>query len=70
METAEIITDKTKCASTRQCVSVAPGMFGIDQADGRVKVLTPHVQSDDIDLADEAVESCPVQALRLQLADR
>lgn len=66
---AHVVADKRVCASTRQCVSVAPDFFGVDPADGKVRILVDPIPAEDLDLVEEATETCPVQALLLA-ADR
>ena len=60
-----VTADKRRCASIRQCVSVAPDYFGVDPVDGRVAILRSPVPQDQIDLVDEAIEFCPMQALAM-----
>lgn len=57
--------DTTRCAGTAMCVSVAPKYFTIDTPNRRVAVLRPEVSDADLDDIEEAVELCPVSALRL-----
>lgn len=60
---AEITADRGLCAGSGLCKLVAPEYF--DVVSGLVEVLRPHVAAADHDAVDEAVESCPMQALTL-----
>lgn len=57
--------DLTRCAGTAMCVSVAPDYFTIDTPDRRVALLRTDVPDSDVDDVEEAVDLCPVAALRL-----
>ena len=61
---ARIVVDRSLCASTGICESVAPNVFEIGD-DGALVVLQPDVPADDLELARRAARSCPTRALRV-----
>lgn len=58
-------TDMSRCAGTAMCVSVAPDYFSVDTPDRRVALLRTDVLDIDVEDVGEAVDLCPVAALRL-----
>ena len=64
-----VTVDGARCVGSGTCVAIAPDLFALD--DGRARVLDPgepgaRTDRDDDRTADdveEAVESCPVQAI-------
>lgn len=59
-----IVADLSLCEGWAQCVSVADEYFDLD--DNQVKVLTAWVDNGDLDVVENAVLSCPVNALSLE----
>ena len=55
------------CAGTGSCVFAAPQVFDQDPDDGRVVLLDPNPAPHLADRVREAVEVCPVAAIRLYL---
>jgi ferredoxin len=61
-----IVLDETLCELHGECVLVAPAIFEIDDDDAeRVTVNLPHPGNELRLAAEEAVENCPMRALRL-----
>jgi ferredoxin len=58
-----IIVDRDRCAGLGVCESLAPAHFQVGD-DGKSAVLSSEVGG-DLALFEEAVRSCPVQALKL-----
>lgn len=59
-----IVADLNKCQGYANCVVAAPDLFDLDD-EALVKVLCTEVDESERALAEEAVESCPALALRL-----
>jgi ferredoxin len=57
-----IVADLNVCQGYANCVVTAPDLFDLGEA-GKVEVLVE--QPADLSLARQAVEACPVGALRL-----
>lgn len=61
---AKIEADRDTCAGYANCVMAAEDYFALDP-DGTVRVTQSDVDAGDEENVAEAVESCPVAALRL-----
>ena len=59
---AKIIVDRELCIGAAPCVTVAPGVFQLDD-DNKAYVVDPKGADDDIILL--SAQSCPVQAIIL-----
>lgn len=59
--------DRDRCIGSGACAFAAPGVFDVD-GDGRVVIVGAAVAGDE--RVRDAVENCPVDALRLVEADR
>ena len=59
-----ITADLTKCQGYANCVVAAPDLFDLDDS-ALVRVLRKKVNESERAAAEEAVESCPAMALRL-----
>ncbi|MEV0251284.1 ferredoxin [Nocardia sp. NPDC050712] len=59
-----ILADRARCEGHGMCEALAPNLFRIDD-DGTVVLLSEAVAAADEELIALAVDSCPVQALRL-----
>ncbi len=65
-----VTVDRARCVGSGTCTAIAPDLFVLE--DGRARVLAPdepgaRTDRDDGRTADdveEAVESCPVQAIK------
>jgi ferredoxin len=60
----KIVLDRSKCAVLGICESVAADYFEITD-DGDVAQLREDVPADRVSELEEAVQSCPTEALRL-----
>lgn len=63
--THEIHLDASKCRAYGLCVGLAPDNFDLPSGTPRVTVTRPIVGAEDYEDVEEAVESCPAEALRL-----
>ena len=59
-----IKVDKTKCIGCGVCVSIAPKSFKFD-GEGKSEPINPPEDSEE--KIKEAAESCPVQAINLEI---
>lgn len=59
-----IVADRTRCAGHGMCEALAPNLFRVGD-DGIVAPRTDSVDDNDHDLLQLAIDSCPVEALRL-----
>ncbi|GAB3615933.1 hypothetical protein GCM10027416_04900 [Okibacterium endophyticum] len=59
-----ILSDTQICQGYANCLVTAPDHFDLDN-DGKVSILNGQPTDADASLVREAVESCPVRALRL-----
>lgn len=60
----KIAADRTRCEGHGMCEALLPDMFRVDD-EGTVTVLTDEVAEAELDDVRLAVDSCPVEALRL-----
>lgn len=56
--------DANKCCGNGMCAALAPDYFEL-QRDGTLVVLKNEAPDQDVDVLEQAVLSCPVEALRL-----
>ena len=61
----KIHLDRGKCSILGICESVAPDYFEVTE-DGDIAVLREDVPADRVEELEEAVASCPTEALRLE----
>jgi len=59
-----IRADLMVCEGHANCSSLAPDYFGSDD-DGHVVIMRDTPAEEDLDLIQDAVDSCPMTALRL-----
>ncbi|MFH5836809.1 ferredoxin [Proteiniclasticum sp. C24MP] len=57
--------DQDLCIGCGVCPSVAPSIFDMND-DGKAYVIVDEVPAGEEDLAEEAVESCPVAAITVE----
>ena len=62
-----ISADLDKCQGYANCMVNAPDVFDLDD-DGKVDILRPTPDIEEMDAVREAVSSCPVRALSLSTA--
>ncbi|MFZ6015406.1 MAG: ferredoxin [Patescibacteria group bacterium] len=58
----KIVVDRDLCIGAAPCVTVAPGVFQLDEEN---KAIVVDVNAADDDTVKMAAESCPVQAISL-----
>jgi len=61
----KVIADIEVCVAAGVCVTLAPTVFDQDDEVGKVILLTPNPDTDDLEAVRDAVLSCPSAALRL-----
>ena len=59
-----IVVDRAKCTGLGMCEAVAPDLFEV-QSDGSLTMLCDRPSDEQRDQAEEAVTSCPTEALSL-----
>ena len=59
--------DRTTCISAASCVSISPGTFALDDAEGKVMIVDPN--STDIAQIIDSAKSCPVSAITIVDSD-
>lgn len=62
MSIAKIVVDRDVCIGAAPCVTVAPGVFQLDD-ENKAYVVDPKAADDETILL--AAQSCPVQAISL-----
>jgi ferredoxin len=60
-----IVVDYGRCTGLGMCEAVAPDLFEV-QADGSLTVLCDRPSDEQREQAEEAVASCPTEALSLR----
>lgn len=61
----QAIVDKNACIGCGVCPSVCPEVFKLDD-DGLASAYVTPVPAEFEDMADEAADSCPVNAIRIE----
>jgi len=56
--------DPERCQGHTLCAMIAPAVFTLDDVDGHSTALDGEVPSDLVSRADEAIRSCPEQAIK------
>ncbi len=59
----KIVVDRKLCIGAAPCVAVAPGVFQLDEEQGKAYVVDP--DSTDEETIKMAAEACPVLAIKL-----
>jgi len=60
-----VVTDTERCVGSGQCVLTEPAVFDQSDDDGTVVLLKEHVEGEQLEAAEEAVNMCPSQALSI-----
>lgn len=60
----KITVDKNKCIGCGTCVSIAPEVFELDK-NGKAGVKVSEFKGLKVQKVQEAVDSCPVQAIKI-----
>lgn len=61
--TMKIVVDRKLCIGAAPCVAVAPGVFQLDEEQGKAYLVDP--DSTDEETIKMAAEACPVLAIKL-----
>ncbi|MGH3762272.1 ferredoxin [Actinophytocola sp.] len=61
-----VVTDTALCVGAGQCVLTEPAVFDQSDDDGTVVVLVEHVEGEQLEAVEEAVDMCPSQAISLE----
>lgn len=61
----KVVADEDKCGGHGLCEAIAPEYFEV-QSNGLVKVMRDDVDPDDLVDIEDAVASCPTEALRIE----
>ena len=56
--------DRERCVGSGACEMLTADLFEVGD-DGIVAVQRPRLDGDDVDVAEDAVQACPTQALTL-----
>jgi len=59
-----VVVDQDKCTGLGLCESISPDFFEV-QDDGSLELLRSDVEDGQVAMLQEAVRSCPTEALRL-----
>ena len=59
-----VVVDQDKCTGLGLCESISPDFFEV-QDDGSLELLRSDVKEGQVAILQEAVRSCPTEALRL-----
>lgn len=63
----KISVDRDRCEANGVCMGIAPEVFELDE-DDELRITQPDAQPDTVERVTEAVDACPMNALRI--ADR
>lgn len=61
----KVVADHDRCGGHGLCEAINPDYFEV-QSNGLVKVLRDDIDENDLADIDDAVASCPTEALRLE----
>jgi ferredoxin len=56
--------DRSVCLSTGMCTTIAPEIFEL--VDGSLTILVERLADDQVELVEDAIACCPVEALSLE----
>ena len=60
-----IAIDRTRCAATGMCTSIAPAHFALDDS-GVLEILEEEVAPDMLEAVESAVACCPTGAISVE----
>ncbi len=63
---AKLKLDKETCIGCGACTAVAQELFEMDYDEGKVKLLKEELSVEDKPKAQDAVETCPVQCIKIE----
>ena len=61
----KVYVDPDRCQGHTLCSMIAPQLFQLDDIDGHAKAIDGEIPADLEDKAQEAVRSCPEQAISI-----
>lgn len=61
----KVIVNKDKCLGCGMCVGICPGIFDFDD-DGLAKADNDKINSENKNIVNEAIDSCPVGAIEVK----
>ena len=61
----KVVVDEDRCGGHGLCEAIAPEYFEV-QSNGLSKVLRDDIDADDMVDVEDAVASCPTEALRIE----
>lgn len=62
----KITIDEEACIGCGACTAVAPDLFEMNDSGKAICKKNKNLTKDDLKLAKEAVETCPVQAIKVE----
>ena len=63
---AKLTLDKETCIGCGACTAVTPELFEMDYDEGKAKLLKEDIEDNLKQKAQDAVETCPVQCIKLE----
>ena len=61
----KVVVDTDRCGGHGLCEAIAPEYFEV-QSNGLSQVMRPEIDPDDLPEIEDAVASCPTEALRIE----
>jgi ferredoxin len=61
----KVVVDTDRCGGHGLCEAIAPEYFEV-QSNGLSQVMRPEIDPDDLAEIEDAVASCPTEALRIE----
>lgn len=61
----KVVVDTDRCGGHGLCEAIAPEYFEV-QGNGLAEVQRPDIAPDDVEDVEDAVASCPTEALRIE----
>ena len=63
----KVRVDSDRCQGHTLCAMIAPDSFQLDDIEGHASAISEHVPPDQEDAVREAAQSCPEQAILLDI---